>query len=61
MRELREKTEAELNALLSDKHEALCKYRFEMSHGKTKNTKQAAGIKKDIARIHTLLKESVKK
>lgn len=57
IKELREKTEVELNAFLSDKREALRKYRFEMTHGKTKNTKQGREIRKDIARIHTLLKK----
>ncbi len=52
---LREKTEIELNLLLADKREALRKYRFEMMHGKTKNTKEARELRKDIARIHTLL------
>jgi large subunit ribosomal protein L29 len=56
IRELREKTETELNNLLKDKREALRKFRFEMSHGKTKNMKEAREIKKDIARILTLLK-----
>jgi len=57
---LREKTEIELNLLLADKREALRKYRFEMMHGKTKNTKEARELRKDIARIHTLLKEKNK-
>lgn len=57
IRELREKTEAELASLLKDKREALRKFRFEMGHGKTKNTKDAREIKKDIARILTLKKK----
>jgi len=61
IKELREKTEIKLVALLKDKSEALRKFRFEMGHGKTKNTKAAREIKKDIARIITLLKEKSKK
>ncbi len=60
IKELREKTEAELNNLLKDKKEALRKFRFEMSHSKVKNTKEAREIKKDIARIFTLLKKEKK-
>ncbi|MFH0803915.1 MAG: 50S ribosomal protein L29 [Candidatus Tagabacteria bacterium] len=55
IKELREKTESELDNLLKDKRESLRKFRFEMSHGKVKNTKEAREIKKDIARILTLL------
>ena len=55
IKELREKTEDELRALLSEKREALRKYRFEMMHGKIKNIKQGREIKKDISRILTLL------
>ncbi len=55
IKELREKTKIELNALLKDKSEALRRFRFEMGHGKTKNTKEAREIKKDIARILTLI------
>ena len=55
IKELREKTEVELRALLKDKREALRKFRFEMAHSKTKNTKEAREIKKDVARVLTLL------
>jgi large subunit ribosomal protein L29 len=57
IKELREKTEIELKHLLRDKVEALRKFRFEMGHGKVKNAKEGREIKKDIARILTLLKE----
>jgi ribosomal protein L29 len=55
IKELREKTAGELNGLLKEKKEALRKFRFGMGHGKVKNTKEAREIKKDIARIFTLL------
>ena len=58
LKELREKTKTELGGLLKDKRESLRKFRFEMGHGKTKNTKEGRELKKDIARIHTLLRES---
>ncbi len=55
---LKEKTEIELKSLLSDKREALRKFRFDMAHGKVKNTKEAREVKKDIARILTLSKSN---
>jgi len=57
IKELKEKTEIELKNLLRDKREALRKFRFEMGHGKVKNTKEGREIKKDIARILTLLRK----
>jgi large subunit ribosomal protein L29 len=60
IKELREKTESELDNLLKDKREALRRFRFEIAHGKVKNTKEAREIKKDIARIFTLLKKEKK-
>ncbi len=57
IKDLRTKTEAELKNLLREKHENLRKFRFQtISHGKTKNIKEGREIKKDIARIITLLK-----
>ncbi len=56
IKELREKTHIELKALLTDKCESLRKFRFETSHGKNKNTKEGREIKRDIARILTLIK-----
>ncbi len=61
IKELREKTEIERKNLLKDKRDALRRFRFQMSHGKTKNTKAAREPRKDIARINTLSKEAVKK
>jgi ribosomal protein L29 len=55
IKELREKTKTELDNLLKDKKEALAKFRVEMGHGKVKNTKEAREIKKDMARILTLM------
>ena len=57
IKELRQKTETELKTLLAEKREALRQFRFNSSHGKTKNTKEGRGIKKDIARIFTLMKK----
>ncbi len=54
IKELREKTEIERKNLLKDKRDALRRFRFQISHGKTKNTKEAREIRRDIARILTL-------
>ena len=55
MKELIKKTEKELKALLTEKKEALRVFRFAMSGGKTKNLKEGQNLKKDIARILTVL------
>ena len=57
IKELREKTEIERKNLLKDKRDALRRFRFQVSHGKTKNTKEAREIRRDIARILTLQKK----
>ncbi len=54
IKELREKTESERESFLKDKRDALRRFRFQASRGKTKNTKEAREIRKDIARILTL-------
>ena len=55
MEEIKNKTEQELKSLLKVKQEALRVFRFAMSGGKTKNLKEGANLKKDIARIMTVL------
>ncbi len=56
IKELREKTKAELSDILKERNESLRKFRFQIANSKTKNTKEAREIRKDIARINTLLK-----
>lgn len=55
MKDLIKKTEKELKILLSEKREALRAFRFSMAGGKIKNLKEGANLKKEIARIMTLL------
>ena len=55
MKELINKTEKELKALLTEKKEALRVFRFAMSGGKVKNLKEGQALKKLIAQIMTLL------
>ena len=55
MKDLIKKTEKELKVLLTEKKEALRAFRFAMSGGKIKNLKEGQNLKKEIARIMTLL------
>lgn len=55
MKELINKTEKELAVLLKEKKEALRVFRFALAGGKVKNLKEGQNLKKDIARIMTLL------
>lgn len=55
--ELRQKSQTELKKLLQDNRERLRQFRFDLASGKVKNVREIRMIKKDIARIFTLLKE----
>jgi len=55
MEELKNKTKNELTQMLKDKKEALRVFRFAMSGSKTKNLKEGQNLKKEIARIMTVL------
>ncbi len=55
MKEITNKTSADLNKLLGDKKEALRVFRFGGAGAKTKNVKEGRALKKDIARIMTAL------
>lgn len=54
--ELRPKPKEEIGKLLEEKKERLRQLRFDLVSGKVKNVKEIREIKKDIARILTLLK-----
>jgi len=56
--ELRQKSEADLKGLLEERRARLAELLFLLRQKKVKNVKEAAAIKKDIARILTLLKAS---
>ncbi|MEK9209357.1 MAG: 50S ribosomal protein L29 [Patescibacteria group bacterium] len=49
------KAKKELEELLREKREVLRRFRFNFVSGKMKNTKEARELKKDIARIFTIL------
>jgi len=55
MEDFKNKTENELKHMLKEKQEALRVFRFAMSGSKTKNLKEGMVLKKDIARIMTVL------
>lgn len=54
--ELRQKSKNELQKLLQDNQEKLRQIRFDLSSGKVKNVRVIRELKKDVARILTLLK-----
>ena len=55
--ELKQKSKTELNKLLQDLRERLRQLRFDLVAGKVKNVREIRKIKKEIARILTLLKQ----
>lgn len=55
--ELRQKTKEELKVLLEEKRGRADELHFLLNQKKVKNVKELAGVKKDIARILTLLRE----
>ena len=54
-KEFLNKTEKELNSMLSDKRLALRNFRFAVSGSNMRNVKEGHALKKDIARILTFL------
>jgi len=54
--ELKQKSKDELKKLLQDLRERLRQLRFDLAAGKVKNVREIRKIKKEIARILTLLK-----
>ncbi len=56
IRELRKKSKEELNKILYDSREKLRQLRFDLVSGKIKNVKEIRSLKKEIARVLTLLR-----
>ncbi len=56
-KELRIKPEEELNQLLSESQKKLRELRFNLASGKVKNVRTIRVLKKNIARILTILNE----
>jgi len=59
-KELREKDIEELKNLLGKQREKLLKTRFQLAMGRLKNVREIRKIKKDIARILTILSEKMR-
>lgn len=55
IKEIAKKSEKELKRMLLEKRERLRNLSFDSAQGKIKNTSQIGKIKKDIARILTIL------
>ena len=55
--ELRQKSKSELQKLLQDLPEKLRQLRFDLVSGKVKNVREIREIKKDIAKILTIINE----
>ena len=58
--ELRKKSQEELRGLLREKRIRADELQFLLRQKKVKNVKELAGLKKDIARALTLLREKTK-
>ena len=61
MKEFKNKTEKELKALLLEKKMALRNFRFGVAGSNARNVKEGNNLKKDIARIFTLLNTQTNK
>ena len=55
IQEINQKNEKELDLLLKEKRERLRSLRFDLVGGKVKNVREVRSIRKDIAKIMTLL------
>jgi len=56
IQELRQKSKPEIETLLREDREKLRQMRFDLASGKIKNISEIRKIKKDVARIMTILK-----
>lgn len=54
--ELRQKSKSELQKFLAESREKLRQLRFDLESGKVKNVREIRKIKKEIARILTIMK-----
>jgi len=56
-KDLRELTDAELNEKLANLKDELFKLRFQLSTGQLDNPARIREVRKDIARVNTILRE----
>ncbi len=57
IKELKQRSKNELEKTLKDNKEKLRELRFSLASGKVKNVREVRKIKKEIARIKTILSE----
>ena len=57
LKELMEKTPAELDAALKDKKAELFNLRFQLATGQLENTMAIAMCRRDIARVKTIIRQ----
>ncbi|MBI2640765.1 MAG: 50S ribosomal protein L29 [Candidatus Sungbacteria bacterium] len=57
--ELRQRPKEELKSLLVEKRARIDEIGFMLRQKKTKNVKEAAGLRKDVARILTLINQKL--
>ena len=57
LKELMEKTTAELDTELKDKKAELFNLRFQLATGQLQNTAAISACKKDIARVKTIIRQ----
>lgn len=58
--EIKQKSQTELQKVLLDKRDKLRQLRFDLTSGKVKNVREIREIKKDIARIITIINSKFK-
>lgn len=58
IKEIREKSKEELKIMLKENREAARKVRFDMATKQVKNTREYRNMKRDIARILTLITQN---
>ena len=58
MKDFKNKTKSELVSILSSKRNALKDFRFGIAGSKVRNVKEGKALKKDIARVLTLINTS---
>jgi len=56
-KELCQKTEKELNDILNERKHKLGQLKFDLASKKLKNIKQIMELRRDVARVKTILKE----
>ena len=58
IKELRQISTEELKKMMKDDREKLRQFRFDLATGKVKNIREIRQVRKDIAKIMTLLKQA---